>query len=79
MRPVGIEPTHPVPETGALSPELRAHDKSKNIKWFKKHFTILSCFGENINTIVDEITKVLLLFQIFDAIIKKEYSYEHYS
>jgi hypothetical protein len=25
VRPAGIEPAHPVPETGALSPELRAH------------------------------------------------------
>ena len=24
VRPAGIEPAHPVPETGALSPELRA-------------------------------------------------------
>ncbi len=26
VRPAGIEPAHPVPETGALSPELRAHN-----------------------------------------------------
>ena len=25
VRPAGIEPAHPAPEVGALSPELRAH------------------------------------------------------
>ena len=25
VRPTGIEPTHPAPEAGALSTELRAH------------------------------------------------------
>ena len=25
VRPAGIEPAHPAPEAGALSPELRAH------------------------------------------------------
>lgn len=29
VRPAGIEPAHPVPETGALSPELRAHISDK--------------------------------------------------
>lgn len=35
VRPAGIEPAHPVPETGALSPELRA----QNV-WNKKHYSI---------------------------------------
>jgi hypothetical protein len=31
VRLIGIEPTHPAPEAGALSTELQAHTFSKNI------------------------------------------------
>ena len=41
VRPTGIEPTHPAPEAGALSTELRAHNHNnyyneKNFKFKQK-------------------------------------------
>ena len=31
VRPIGVEPTTPAPEAGALSTELRAHNKYAKI------------------------------------------------